>query len=41
MTTTLVLGGPGTGKTTRLLSIVQDHLKAGVSPQRAQLSCAK
>lgn len=34
MTTTLVLGGPGTGKTTRLLSIVQDHLKAGTSPQR-------
>lgn len=32
--TTLVLGGPGTGKTTRLLSIVQDHLRAGVSPLR-------
>jgi DNA helicase II / ATP-dependent DNA helicase PcrA len=30
---TLVLGGPGCGKTTRLLEIVEEHLAAGVPPQ--------
>lgn len=29
----LILGGPGCGKTTRLLSLVEKHLKEGVSPQ--------
>lgn len=32
--THLVLGGPGTGKTHRLLSIVDEHLSAGVPPER-------
>jgi superfamily I DNA/RNA helicase len=29
----LILGGPGTGKTTRLLSILEDHLNQGVPPE--------
>jgi DNA helicase-2/ATP-dependent DNA helicase PcrA len=34
MTTTLILGGPGCGKTTKLLSIIDEHLTAGVPPHR-------
>lgn len=34
MTTTLILGPPGTGKTTRLLNIVDESLKAGTAPGR-------
>lgn len=30
----LVLGGPGCGKTTRLLEIVQEHLASGTAPQQ-------
>lgn len=34
MKANLILGGPGTGKTTRLLSIMEKHLDAGVKPER-------
>lgn len=38
----LILGSPGTGKTTRLLEIVKEELAAGVSPRRiAYLSFTK
>ena len=30
----LILGGPGCGKTTHLLNVVETHLKAGVPPQQ-------
>jgi len=30
----LILGGPGTGKTTRLLNIMQECIEAGISPSR-------
>ena len=31
---TMILGGPGCGKTTRLLRVVDGHLKSGASPSR-------
>lgn len=34
MRQTLVLGGPGAGKTTRLLQVMERHLEAGVPPGR-------
>lgn len=34
MRTRLVLGGPGTGKTTRLVGYVEEHLNRGTPPQR-------
>lgn len=34
MTQTLILGGPGTGKTTRLLNIMEGALDRGVAPER-------
>ncbi len=34
MQTTIILGGPGAGKTTRLLEIVEDCLRRGVEPNR-------
>ena len=34
MTSTLVLGGPGTGKTTRLIELVMGFIEAGVRPER-------
>ncbi len=34
MTTTLILGPPGTGKTTRLLNLVDEALHAGTAPNR-------
>ena len=30
----LILGGPGTGKTTRLLDIVAEEIEKGTSPER-------
>lgn len=34
METTKIYGAPGTGKTTRLLKILEDEIRAGVPPQR-------
>lgn len=34
MTRTLILGGPGTGKTTRLLNIMEESLEKGILPER-------
>ncbi len=34
MRTSLILGGPGAGKTNRLLTLMEEHLEAGVPPER-------
>ena len=31
---TIILGGPGTGKTTRLIAIVEQEIKDGTIPER-------
>lgn len=32
-----IVGSPGTGKTTRLLKLIEDYIKAGVSPEKIAL----